>query len=108
MVYPIVIELANHYGKKVNIGKMNVDLEQEKINNRSIPPILIFKDGEVVDKHLGVLSKRTHVVSVVLRTLGSASLHIDTNILRRRQMGICLQRTSNTWGNNANFSFLEP
>jgi thioredoxin 1 len=59
MVYPIVIELANHYGKKVNIGKMNVDLEQEKINNRSIPPILIFKDGEVVDKHLGVLSKRT-------------------------------------------------
>lgn len=62
MVYPIVIELANHYGKKVNIGKMNVDLEQErikKINIRSIPPFLIFKDGEVVDKHLGVLSKRT-------------------------------------------------
>ncbi len=61
MVDPIITELANDYGKKVNIGKMNVDLETEttkKYNIRSIPTILIFKDGEEVDRHVGVLSKR--------------------------------------------------
>ena len=61
MVDPIITELANDYGKKVNIGKMNVDLEPKitkQLGIRSIPTILIFKDGEVVDKHVGLLTKR--------------------------------------------------
>ncbi len=61
MIDPIITELANEYGKKVTIGKMNVDQEPEttkKFNIRSIPTILIFKDGKVVDKHVGVISKR--------------------------------------------------
>ncbi|MFK8008062.1 MAG: thioredoxin [Saprospiraceae bacterium] len=61
MVEPIITELANEYGEKVTIGKLNVDLESEtttKFGIRSIPTILIFKDGEVVDKYVGVLSKK--------------------------------------------------
>ena len=61
MVDPIITELANDYGKKVNIGKMNVDMEPKmakKFNIRSIPTILFLKDGEVVDKFVGVTSKR--------------------------------------------------
>lgn len=61
MVEPVIKELANDYGKKVTIGKLNVDLEPnvtQKYNIRSIPTILIFKDGEVVDKYVGVLTKK--------------------------------------------------
>lgn len=62
MVDPIITELANVYGNKVNIGKMNVDLGPEistKFNIKSIPTILIFKNGKVTDKHVGVISKAT-------------------------------------------------
>ena len=61
MVDPIIKELANEYGKEVTIGKLNVDWEPEttlKFGIKSIPTILIFKDGEVVDKYVGVLSKK--------------------------------------------------
>lgn len=61
MVDPIITELANDYGKKVNIGKMDVDKEPKvakKYNIRSIPTILFLKDGEVVDKYVGVATKR--------------------------------------------------
>lgn len=61
MVDPIIKELANEYGKEVTIGKLNVDWEPEitlKFEIKSIPTILIFKDGEVVDKYVGVLSKK--------------------------------------------------
>ncbi|MFK7773914.1 MAG: thioredoxin [Saprospiraceae bacterium] len=61
LVEPVITELAKDYGKKVTVGKLNVDLEPKitkKYNIRSIPTILIFKDGEVVDKYVGVLTKK--------------------------------------------------
>lgn len=61
MVEPIIKELANEYGEKVTIGKLNVDFESKvtlKYEIKNIPTILIFKDGEVVDKYVGVLSKK--------------------------------------------------
>ena len=61
IVEPIITELAEDYGKKISIGKLNVDLEPKttmEYGISSIPTILIFKDGEVVDKYVGVLSKK--------------------------------------------------
>lgn len=60
MVSPIIEEVAGEYGDKATIGKVNVDENPETSMNygiRSIPTILFIKDGEVVDKHVGTISK---------------------------------------------------
>ncbi|MFM2394454.1 MAG: Thioredoxin [Bacteroidota bacterium] len=62
LIGPIVDDLATAYEGKVKIGKLNVDDNQEvsiKYGVRSIPTILIIKDGEVVDKHVGLTTKAT-------------------------------------------------
>jgi len=61
MITPIIEELAKEYDGKVTIGKLNVDHNQEvsmKYGIRSIPTILIIKNGEVVEKQVGVTSKQ--------------------------------------------------
>ena len=60
MIGPIIEELASDYEDKAIIGKVNVDDNPEismKFGIRSIPTILILKDGEVVDKQVGVTTK---------------------------------------------------
>ena len=60
MVGPIVEELANDYEGKVVVGKLDVDSNNEisaKYGIRNIPTILFLKNGEVVDKQLGVAPK---------------------------------------------------
>lgn len=60
MVGPIVEELAGDYDGKAVVGKVNVDNNQEismKYGIRNIPTLLIFKNGEVVDKQVGVAPK---------------------------------------------------
>ena len=60
MVGPVVEELASEYQGKAVIGKVDVDTNQEvaaKYGIRNIPTILFFKDGEVVDKVVGVVPK---------------------------------------------------
>ena len=62
MVGPIVEELANDYGDKAVIGKVDVDNNPEiaqKYGIRNIPTILFIKDGEVVDKQVGATPKAT-------------------------------------------------
>ena len=52
MVGPIVEELANDYGDKAVIGKVNVDENPEisvRFGIRNIPALLFFKNGEIVD-----------------------------------------------------------
>lgn len=59
-IAPIVEELASEYEGKAIIGKVDVDQNQEialKYNIRSIPTILIVKDGEIVDRHVGATTK---------------------------------------------------
>ena len=61
MIGPIIEELANDYGDKVRVGKVDVDSNPEtsmQFGVRSIPTILIIKDGEVVEKHVGVTTKQ--------------------------------------------------
>ncbi len=60
MVGPIVEELAGEFDGKAVVGKVNVDENQEvsmKFGIRNIPTLLVFKNGEIVDKQVGVAPK---------------------------------------------------
>jgi thioredoxin 1 len=60
LIGPIIDDLSKEYEGKATIGKVNVDENPEismKYGIRSIPTILIIKDGEVVDKQVGVTTK---------------------------------------------------
>lgn len=60
MVAPIIAELADEYEGVFKIGKLNVDLEStttEKYRVMSIPTMIIFKNGNVVDTIVGAVSK---------------------------------------------------
>jgi thioredoxin 1 len=61
MIAPIIEELAEDFNGKANICKINTDEEQDlatKFGIRSIPTILIMKDGEVVETMVGASSKQ--------------------------------------------------
>ncbi len=64
MIGPIIEELSREYAGKVVVGKVNVDHNPEvsmKYGIRSIPTVLILKKGEVVDKQVGVTTKKVLV-----------------------------------------------
>lgn len=57
---PVVEELAGEYEGKLKVGKVNVDDNSEvsmKYQIRSIPALMIFKNGEVVDEIIGAVPK---------------------------------------------------
>ncbi len=57
---PVIEQLHKDYDGKALVGKVNVDDNPEisvKFGVRSIPTILIFKNGKVVDKHVGVTTQ---------------------------------------------------
>lgn len=59
-IAPIIEELADEYAGRALVGKVDVDTNQElamQYSIRSIPTILILKDGQVVDKHVGAITK---------------------------------------------------
>ena len=60
MVAPIIAELADEYEGVFKIGKINIDQESataEKYRVMSIPTMIIFKNGTVVDTIVGAVSK---------------------------------------------------
>ncbi len=60
MIGPVVEQIATEYEGKAVIGKLNVDENPEigqKFGIRSIPTILFLKDGEIVDRQVGAVSK---------------------------------------------------
>jgi thioredoxin 1 len=62
IVGPIVEELAQTYGDKAVIGKLDVDSNRETATTygiQAIPTLLLIKGGEVVDKIVGAADKRT-------------------------------------------------
>ncbi len=63
MIAPIIEELAEDFEGKATIAKVNTDEEQNvavKYGIRSIPTLLIFKDGEMVDQMVGAASKQAY------------------------------------------------
>lgn len=60
MLTPIVKELSNEFEGRVVVGKVDVDNNpgiSGKYGIRNIPTLLFFKDGQVVDKQVGVVPK---------------------------------------------------
>jgi thioredoxin 1 len=61
MVGPIIDELANAYSGKIKVGKLNTD-DNPGIASRygimSIPTILLFKDGQIIDRISGAVPKK--------------------------------------------------
>ena len=60
MVAPILEEVAVDLSDKLIVGKVDVDENQElaaQLNIMSIPTLVLFKDGEVIDQAIGALSK---------------------------------------------------
>lgn len=60
IVGPVLDELAGEYAGKAKVAKVDVDHNQslaQKYGVRSIPLILFFKDGKVVDQVLGAVPK---------------------------------------------------
>jgi thioredoxin 1 len=60
MVGPIVEEIAKDYEGKAVVGKVNVDNNPNISMNygiRNIPTLLIFKNGQIVDKQVGAVPK---------------------------------------------------
>ena len=60
MIAPLIDELHDDFKDQAVIGKVNVDSESDisaKYGITSIPTLLFFKNGEIVDKHVGAASK---------------------------------------------------
>ncbi len=59
-IAPIVEEISSTYEGKIKVGKMNVDENQAttmKFGIRSIPTLIMFKDGEAIDQIIGAVPK---------------------------------------------------
>ena len=68
MIAPIVEELAKEYDGKLKVSKVDVDANPKtamQFGIRSIPTLLIFKGGQVVEQIIGAVPKR-HLVEKVL------------------------------------------
>lgn len=60
MIAPVVEELAGEYSGSVKVGKINIDDNPNAAMNygvSSIPTLMVFKNGEVVDRFVGVQPK---------------------------------------------------
>ena len=67
MVGPIIDELSNEYDGKAVVGKVDVDKNQEfaaKYGVRNIPTVLLFKNGELVDRKVGVSPKQVYAEAI--------------------------------------------
>lgn len=60
MIAPIVKEIADEYDGKILVGKVNVDEESDltmQYNVSSIPTLMVFKNGQLVNKAVGYREK---------------------------------------------------
>ena len=67
MVGPIIDELSEEYEGKAIIGKVDIDSNQQyaaQFGVRNIPTVLVFKDGELVDRKVGVSSKNDYAKAI--------------------------------------------
>lgn len=61
MIAPVLDEIGAEYDGRLKIGKVNIDDEQSlavQYGIRSIPTLLVFKGGQVVEQIIGLKSKR--------------------------------------------------
>ena len=62
MVGPVIEEISGEYDGKAVVGKLDVDAHQRfaaKYGVRNIPTVILFKDGEIVNRQVGVSRKKS-------------------------------------------------
>ena len=67
MVGPVIDEISSEYEGKAVVGKVDVDANQEfaaKYGVRNIPTVLVFQNGEVVERQVGVAPKKTYTDAI--------------------------------------------
>jgi thioredoxin 1 len=72
MIAPTIEELAKDYDGKLKVAKMDVDSNPQtamKYGIRSIPTLLIFKGGQVVEQIIGAVPKR-HLIDKITSHIG--------------------------------------
>jgi len=72
IVAPVVEEIAREYDGKLKVGKMDVDSNPEasiKFGIRSIPTLMVFKGGKVVEQIIGAVPKR-HLLERLMPHIG--------------------------------------
>jgi thioredoxin 1 len=60
VISPIVDQISNDFYERVSVGKLDADKNRETLGElevRNIPTILLYKNGEIVDKSVGMVSK---------------------------------------------------
>jgi thioredoxin 1 len=61
VIAPVIDDLATEFAGRVTVGKVNVDDEPVLVAQygiRSIPTLLLFKDGQIVEQAVGVVPKQ--------------------------------------------------
>ena len=67
MVGPIIEQISDEYDGKAIVGKVDVDANQEfaaKYGVRNIPTVLVFQNGEVVGRQVGVAPKNAYTDAI--------------------------------------------
>lgn len=67
MVSPILEEISNDYGEKIEVVSCDVDKNPKctrEYSVRNIPTVLFFKMGELMHRHVGVVSKKTYETEI--------------------------------------------
>ncbi|MBU5449947.1 thioredoxin [Acetivibrio sp. MSJd-27] len=67
MLGPVIDELAEDYDGEVKVCKVNIDEQSElamRFKVMTIPTVLLFKNGEVVDKSVGAVPKSNFVTMI--------------------------------------------
>lgn len=75
MIAPVMEDLAKDYAGKIKVGKLDVDHNPQTAMNyaiRSIPTILLFKNGQVVDSLVGAVPKQ-NLVNMIEKYLTPAN-----------------------------------
>lgn len=57
---PIVDEISNVYQGKLSVGKLDADIARDlltKLGVRNIPTLIIYKNGEIVERNTGMVTK---------------------------------------------------
>ena len=67
MVGPIIDQISDEYEGRAVVGKLDVDANQEfaaKYSVRNIPTVLVFQNGEVVGRQVGVAPKTAYAEAI--------------------------------------------
>ena len=79
MLAPVIEEIAEEYGDKIKIGKVNVDEEAAlsiKFGVMSIPTVILFENGEVKESAIGYRPKEELVQIFLQNTSCTSSIYI--------------------------------